>query len=295
MLLYRLRPSAVLDVAGADREAFLQGQLTSDVRLASAGRALPTAGLSPKGKLIFAGKLAAVDDRLRLVLPARLRENVLAHLKKYAVFQKVALEDRSLDLVRFGIIGAFPASTAREVSLGRDGEFEDDRLVAASGAEEFTRALDAAGGRALDPDEAEVLRVEAGRARFGQDYDESNLPDEVGMQDAISTTKGCYVGQEIVARLRTYGRVNRRLVGFRFPDGPIPEGSLLDLAGTAADPARRPERAPGRVTSSVRSERFGAIGLGWAFRDVPAVGELVFHGGTAEPPVRAIVSELPFA
>jgi len=287
-LLYRVRPSAVLDVAGADREAFLQGQLTSDVRLASAGQVLPTAGLSPKGKLIFAGKLAPADDRLRLVIPARLRETVLAHLKKYAVFQKVTLEDRTLDFVRVGIAGAFPASSAGGMSLGRDGEFDEDRLVAASDAEEFTRALDAAGGRALRPDEAEVLRVEAGRPRFGQDYDESNLPDEVGMQDAISTTKGCYVGQEIVARLRTYGRVNRRLVGFRFPDGTVPEGSLLERPGTARDPSGRPETAPGRVTSSVQSPRFGAIGLGWAFRDVPEGGEL---GG----PGRAVVSGLPFA
>lgn len=300
MLLYRVRPSAVLDVAGADREAFLQGQLTSDVRFVSAGQVVPTAGLSPKGKLIFAGKLAPADDRLRLVLPARLRETVLAHLKKYAVFQKVALEDRTPDFVRFGIVGAFPGSAAGEISLGRDGEFDDDRLVAAPGAEEFTRALEAAGGRALGPDEAEVLRVEAGRPRFGQDYDESNLPDEVGMEDAISSTKGCYVGQEIVARLRTYGRVNRRLVGFRFPDGTVPEGSLLDRPGTAPDPARRPETAPGRVTSSVQSPRFGAIGLGWAFRDVPAGGELAFalhaETGDAGPGrARAIVSELPFA
>lgn len=278
----------MLDVAGADREAFLQGQLTQDVRLVSAGRVLQVAGLSPKGKLIFAGKLAPADDRLRIVIPARLRETVLAHLKKYAVFQKVALEDRTHDFVRFGIAGAVPESAAGGISLGRDGEFDEDLLVAAADAEEFTRALNAAGGRALGADDAEVLRVEAGRPRFGQDYDESNLPDEVGMEDAISTTKGCYVGQEIVARLRTYGRVNRRLVGFRFPDGTIPEGSLLERPGTPPDPTRRPETAPGRVTSSVQSPRFGAIGLGWAFRDVPEGGEL---GG----PGRAVVSRLPFA
>ena len=296
MLLYRVRPSAVLDVAGADREAFLQGQLTSDVRLVAAGRVLPVAGLSPKGKLIFAGKLAPADDRLRLVIPARLRETVLAHLKKYAVFQKVALEDRTLDFVRVGIAGEFPRSTAGGISLGRDGEFHEDRLLAAPDAEEFTRALDAAGGRALRPEEAEVLRVEAGRPRFGQDYDESNLPDEVGMEDAISTTKGCYVGQEIVARLRTYGRVNRRLVGFRFPDGTVPEGSLLERPGTARDPSGRPETAPGRVTSSVQSPRFGAIGLGWAFRDVPEGGELALRAETGDAAARrAVVSGLPFA
>jgi folate-binding protein YgfZ len=277
----------VLDVAGADREAFLQGQLTQDVRRVSSGGAVPAAGLSPKGKLIFVGKLVAAGDRLRLILPAPLRETVLAHLKKYSVFQKVTLEDRSDDFIRVGIRGEAPPAGEGELPLGRDGEFDNDRLVPASSREDFLRALEAGGGRPLGPEEAEALRVEAGRARFGHDFDDSNLPDEVGLDDAISTTKGCYVGQEIVARMRTYGRVNRRIVGFHFPDGSVPAGSRLARPG--GQTASRAE--PGRVTSSVASETLGAIGLGWAFHDVPPGGELV----TEEPPARrAVVAELPF-
>lgn len=288
-LLYRIRPAAVLDVAGPDREAFLQGQVTQDVRLAGAGGtpALPAAGLSPKGKLIFVAKLAAAGDRLRLVLPFLLRETVLAHLKKYAVFQKVSIEDRTEDFARIGIRGESPTMLEGEFPMGRDGEFDDDRLVAAASREEFLRGLEARGGRPLTAEEAEVLRVEAGRPRFGQDFDDSNLPDEVGLDAAISTSKGCYVGQEVVARMRTYGRVNRRITGFRFPDGEISAGSRLERPGT---PGSRTE--PGRVTSSVRSGRFGAIGLGWAFHDVPAGTELVSEEA---PPRRAVVAELPFA
>ncbi len=296
-LLYRIRPAAVLDIVGPDRETFLQGQVTQDVHLAAAGGALalPTAGLSPKGKLIFVAKLAAAGDRLRLVLPLPLRETVLAHLKKYAVFQKVSLEDRTEDFARIGIRGEGPALGAvrsvvpleGEIPMGRDGEFDDDRLIAAASREEFLRGLDARGGRPLTAEEAEVLRVEAGRPRFGQDFDGSNLPDEVGLHDAISTSKGCYVGQEIVARMRTYGRVNRRIVGFRFPDGEVPAGSRLERPGA---PGSRSE--PGRVTSPVLSARFGAIGLGWAFHDVPVGAELVSEGAA---PRRAVVAELPFA
>jgi len=293
-LLYRLRPAGVLDVGGPDRAAFLQGQLTSDVRLAAEASAMPTAGLSPRGKLIFVGKLAAAGDRLRLVLPAGLRETVLAHLKKYAVFQKVALEDRTADFARIGILGEGPeleavrsaAPLEGEIRMGRDGEFDDDRLVPAVSGERLLRELDVRGGRVITPEEAEVLRVEAGRPRFGQDFDDSNLPDEVGLADAISTTKGCYVGQEIVARMRTYGRVNRRIVGFRFPDGDIPAGSRLERPGSAGSRAE-----PGRVTSFARSERFRAIGLGWAFHDVPVGAELV--SGEA-PQRRAVVAGLPF-
>lgn len=277
----------MLDVSGADREAFLQGQLTQDVRRVSPEHALAAAGLSPKGKLIFVAKLAAAGDRLRLVVPSGLRETVLTHLKKYAIFQKVTLEDRTGDFVRVGMRGEAPSPGEGELLLGRDGEFDDDRLVAASSAGDFLRDLEASGGRSLTPDEAEALRVEAGRPRFGQDFDESNLPDEVGLEDAISTTKGCYVGQEIVARMRTYGRVNRRIVGFRFPDGSVPPGSRL--VRPTGQPASRVE--PGRVTSSAASERFGAIGLGWAFHDVPPGGELV----SEDPPARrAVVAELPF-
>ncbi|MDQ6894841.1 MAG: hypothetical protein M3167_19470 [Acidobacteriota bacterium] len=288
-LLFRVRPAAVVDVVGPDREAFLQGQVTSDVRrLADAGTpALPTAGLSPKGKLIFVARLTAPGDRLRLVLPSALRETVLAHLKKYAVFQKVSLEDRTEDFARIGIRGEAPDPLEGEIPMGPDGEFDDDRLVPAASREGFVRALEARGGRLLPPDEAEVLRVEAGRPRFGHDFDGSNLPDEVGLDDAISTSKGCYVGQEIVARMRTYGRINRRIVGFHFPDGGIPAGARLER------PASPPARAePGRVTTSVVSDRFGAIGLGWAFHDVPIGAELVSEGA---PPRRAVLAGLPFA
>jgi folate-binding protein YgfZ len=150
------------------------------------------------------------------------------------------------------------------------------------------RILEGAGAARVTEATAEVLRIEAGRPRFGSDVDNSHFPDEVGLDAAISTTKGCYVGQEIVARTRTYGRVNRRLVGFRFPDGPVESGSLL----------KRPEEPEpgkveqGRVTSAVLSPVFGAIGLGYAFRDVPAGARLVSAHGA---PRAAIVSDLPFS
>jgi folate-binding protein YgfZ len=115
--------------------------------------------------------------------------------------------------------------------------------------------------------------------------DSTNLPDEVGMDDAISPTKGCYVGQEVVARLRTYGRVNRRLVSFRFPEGPIAAGDSLRLP----DEEKPSKVSAGRVTSSVHSPRFGAIGLGYAFRDVAPGARLVSDTNSA---LSAIVEKL---
>jgi tRNA-modifying protein YgfZ len=270
--------------------AFLQGQLTQDVRLATPGTALPAAGLTPKGKLLFTARLVGLPDRLRLVLPAASRERVLAHLSKYALFQKVGLEDRSRDLVRFGILGSRTLESASPeiLRLPAEGEFASELLVPSALAAETSRLLQQGGATELDENAAEVLRVEAGRFRFGQDADENNLPDEVGLADAISTTKGCYVGQEIVARLRTYGRVNRRLVGFRFPEGPLPQGAILKHPGDA-----KPGKAEtGRVTSPVLSPRYGPIGLGWAFRDVDYGDRLV---AAADPARGAIAMPLPFA
>jgi tRNA-modifying protein YgfZ len=292
-LAHRLRSTAVIDVEGDDRVAFLQGQLTQDVKAVAVGQTRPTAGLTPKGKLIFLARLVALPDRLRLLTTATSRTRTLEHLKKYAVFQKVSITDQSDDFLRIGLYGP-SATTLRPPSdialavLGGEGEFSGEILLHARERDKIESWLRALGSTAVSDETAEILRVEAGRPRFGQDADESHLADEVGLDEAISTTKGCYVGQEIVARMRTYGRVNRRLVGFRFSERSIAAATLL----------RSPEREAsdkierGRVTSSVLSPAFGPIGLGYAFRDVPVGGRLV---SGVDPSQSAVVTELPFA
>ena len=285
---HRFREAGVLAVEGPDREAFLQGQLTQDARGLAPGQSRPMAGLSPKGKLLYFGRLVAQADRLLLVVPRSAVATVAEHLRKYAVFQKVSVTDRSEEFLLLGFfssaVGGLRASEAA-IALPADGEFAAGLLAPAADRGALTAALAAAGSVAVSDASAEILRVEAGRPRFGTDADDTNLPDELGLQAAISTTKGCYVGQEIVARLRTYGRVNRRLVGFRFPEEPVPTGTVF------ADPAKESLEL-GRVTSAVVSPRFGSIGLGFAFRDVADGGVLRL---TAEPARSAVVAPLPFA
>lgn len=287
-LAHRIRPAGILDVAGEERVAYLQGQLTQEMRNLAPGETRETAGLTPKGKLLFVARVLGLPVRIRLLLPEGLRAPVLEHLRKYAVFTKVAIEDRSDDFLRVGLYGpgvaaaAFPAHVARLPGLS---EFSGELLVEAAMRGEVERLLEDAGSQPVPGETAEILRVEAARPRFGSDMDGTNLPDEVGLGAAISTTKGCYVGQEVVARLRTYGRVNRRLVRFRFPERLIEPGTAL----------RRPEdEVPsrieaGRVTSSALSPAFGPIGLGFAFRDV-ADGDRLLAAGDARD--SAIVSDL---
>jgi folate-binding protein YgfZ len=288
---HRVRQTGVLDVEGEDRVAFLQGQLTQDVRGLAPGESRLAAALTPKGKLVFLARVLGLPDRIRLLVPEASREPAFAHLKKFIIFQKAAITDCSSEFVRIGLYGGraaginFPQGS---MPLPADGEFSAEVLVPASGFEELGRLLARQGSAPVGEETAEVLRVEAGRPRFGQDADSTNLADEVGLEAAISTTKGCYVGQEVVARLRTYGRVNRRLVGFRFPDGLIERGSLLKLP-EEAEPGKV---ELGRVTSAVVSPRLGPIGLGYAFREVPAGARLVSAADAARG---AIVADLPLS
>ena len=106
---------------------------------------------------------------------------------------------------------------APDASACRPRRVSPQLLVPVGIQDEVERLFEDAGSLDVPEDVAEILRLEAARPRFGFDMDATHLPDEVGLAAAISTTKGCYVGQEVVARLRTYGRVNKRLVRFRFP------------------------------------------------------------------------------
>jgi tRNA-modifying protein YgfZ len=285
-LAHRRRALGVLAVSGADREAFLQGQLTQNARGLREGEARRMAGLTAKGKLLYFGWLVGEKDRALLLVAASASASARAHLARFAVFQKVTVDDATERFAAWGLYGGEPASLGpppgavvlpaeADLSGGLVAPVEDEPLVIA--------ALAAAGSREIGKAEAEVLRIEAGRARFGVDADGSNLPDEVGLQDAISSDKGCYVGQEVVARLRTYGKVSRRLVGFRFPDRPVAPGTVFP------DPAK-PDHPLGRVTSAAASPRFGAIGLGLAARSVDEGATLVAPDGAG-----AVVTRLPFA
>lgn len=286
-LAHRWARLAPISVAGPDRAAFLQGQLTQDVRNLTPGESRSAAGLTPKGKLLFFGPLVAEAERMLILVERGAAEAVLGHLSRYGAFQKVQVSDASAEL---GVLHLYGPKTgdletpAGVLRLPARGEFAGELLVPTAVVGELETQLEVAGSVLVGDTTAEVLRVEAGRPRWGQDADGSNLPDEVGLQDSVSPDKGCYVGQEVVARLRTYGRVNRRLVGFRFPAGALPAGTVFP------DPAK-PSLELGRVTSSVLSPNLGPIGLGFAFRDVPEGGTLA----TAGEARTAVVAPLPFA
>ena len=281
----------MIAVEGADRAAFLQGQLTQDVRGLAPGASRLAAGLSPKGKLLYFGRLVAEEDRLLLLVPADAAPGVAAHLGKYAAFQKATVRDATGDYLHVALYGPEAAKVALPegaVRLPAEWEKAGGILAPVRLRESLAENLERAGSREVSEPTAEVLRVEGGRPRLHQDATEAHLAEEMGLDAAISSTKGCYVGQEIVARMRTYGRVNRRLAGFRFPGGGVE-------AGTVFPAPDKPSLELARVTSSVDSPRFGPIGLGLAFRDLEEGAALSLPGASGAVAPSAIVCGLPFA
>jgi tRNA-modifying protein YgfZ len=155
-----------------------------------------------------------------------------------------------------------------------------DVLCEATERDRVWAALVAAGARPVSEANVEVLRVEHGRPRYGVDLDENTIPQEAGLNErAVSFTKGCYVGQETVARLHYRGKPNRHLRGLRLSRSVAP-GAELHSGG----------RAIGRLSSSVLSPVFGPIGLGLVRREAEPGTTVTVDGSDAN----AIVIELPF-
>jgi folate-binding protein YgfZ len=155
-------------------------------------------------------------------------------------------------------------------------------------AEKLITAAKIGGGRACGWEAFEVGRIEAGIPRYGVDMDETNLAPETGIEDlAISYTKGCYIGQEVISRIRTYGQVQRHLRGLRLlsdPDRLPHKGDKLFYEG----------REAGYVTSAVRSHKFQAvIALGYVRREADIMGNVLSLGEPAANESARVV-ELPF-
>jgi folate-binding protein YgfZ len=153
-------------------------------------------------------------------------------------------------------------------------------------ADKLIAAAKESGGRACGWDALELARIEAGIPRFLQDMDETNLPPETGLErNAISYTKGCYIGQEVIARIRTYGQVAKALRGLRFADE-------LKLTPKKGDKLFLGEKEIGYVTSAIQSPSIGRIiGMGYIRREANKPGtELQLRSADHESPV--IVQEV---
>ena len=211
-------PRTRVRVTGADRLRYLNGQLSNDLRRLAPGEAIAALVLTAKGKLCADVFVWLDGDALIVEADSSLEESLPARLERYAVSDDVAFELMPEDPLRCHVFGSLPAGEGN-VRIRRLGVEGVDLPNAPENLMEAGR------------DEIELLRIERGIPRWGNELSEDTLPQEAGLdQIAVDFKKGCYVGQEVVSRIHSVGRVNRRLCGFVGDFDPVKAGAATLLA-----------------------------------------------------------------
>jgi tRNA-modifying protein YgfZ len=287
-----------LVVSGPDAVEFLQGQLTNDLEALVPGEGCYAALLDRKGHMQADMRvLRLAEAEVWLDTEPRAADAVVRHLSTYKVGRQVELAEPGSELAILSLVGPAagdligtrslaPEHAHREVEVGSVScravatDLGIDLICPASQASDLARALVEAGAAQVSEPAAEILRVESGRPRFGREMSAATIPQEAGIDGrAVSFTKGCYIGQETVARLHYRGKPNRHLRGLR-----------LEAPVTEDDPVALDQREVGRVGTAVISPAHGPIALAVIRREAEP-GAIVAVGKDG---VGARVVELPF-
>jgi folate-binding protein YgfZ len=304
-----IQPRVQLAVAGKDRASFLQGLLTNDIQALQPGAGCYAAWLTPQGRMLTDLHVLESAGMTLLDVPAFTAAATLARLEQFLFSEDVALSSLESSLGGVWIHGRQAPAILQRVLEGAVGldewtdyrhqpvEFTGGPVVIAridqlgvpgfcvyvppAQVTAFTAALNEAGAVAASHDDIDAARIEARYPLFGVDMNEDTIPLEAGIESrAISTTKGCYVGQEVIIRVlhRGHGRVAKKLVGLAV-DGPKPEPGAKIFAG---------DREVGRVTSAGMLPASHTVALGYVHRDFVVPGtELSLTSGDGA--VRVVV------
>ena len=297
-------------VTGRDRLSFLQGMLTNDVKALVPGQGAPAAFLDAHGKVTALLVVYAAADQVLIELPAQMTAKTLETLDHFLISEKAYFEAADdafaiLSLQGPGARAALEGLAGRPIDLAPYAHVEVEITgvparvihraegpapgfhcwIPAEHAETARTAMLAAGAEPAGPATLEILRLEAGQPWYPQDVDASVIFPETRLESFVSFTKGCYIGQETVARVKYRGHVNRALSGLVIEGDRVPEaGARVVVEGTDV----------GRVTSAVRSIALGRpIALGYVRREhfEPGTAVTVVDAGGEQP---ARVSALPF-
>lgn len=285
-----------LAFTGGEAKTFLQGQVTNDVEALTPGTGCYAALLSPKGKMLGDLRILDTGDELLLDTERSALQALFNVLHRAQLGYDAELHKRTLQQGLVSLVGpdarrlagaeALPQEEHAHAAVELDGiaaravvtDLGVDLICAAEDTPALVAALTARGAQPVPETAAEVLRVEHGRPRYGVDLDDTTIPQEAGLNErAVSFRKGCYVGQETVARLFYKGKPNRHLRGLRL-SAPVPSGTELTLGG----------KAVGRLGSVADSPQHGRIALALVRREAEPGADL--RAGEAT----ATVVELPF-
>ena len=296
---------SIVRVHGRDPVKMIQGLISNDIANASPGRAVYAAVLTPKGKMVADVRVLRHGSDLLLETDAAAADGLMQHLRKFVPPLFARFEDanaawgelgvygpnaravvtRALDIalpdepaeddLRMGAVAGAPVIAIATSYFGVRGF---DLLVSATALEEAWHAVVAAGARPAGHATLDVLRIEAGSPRWGAELTDSTIPLEAGLRErAISETKGCYTGQEVIIRILHRGHVNWVLRHILLGDAtaPAPATALV----RAED-----GRNVGRITSAAWSPHFAqAVALGYVRREVEPGTQL--HLASADGPI----------
>ncbi len=321
-----------LCVVGGDRERFLNGQVTNNVKALSVGEGCYAAVVNARGRMQSDANIYRLAEECLLDFEPGLSAGIARRLEQYVVADDVQIVDVAADYGLLSVQGPQAATVLRQAVLleapapttsrtapsaelptqplhirpvlhpgwgelyvahhARTGTTGFDLFVPVAAlrpaAESLVQAARDHGGRPAGWTALEIGRVEAGRPRFGADMDETTLPIEAGIEArAISYRKGCYIGQEIIARLHAHGRLAKSLCGLRLAD------AVAALPRTG-DRLLWRDREVGHVTTAVTSPALRAnLALGYVRREAQMSGEALRVQGLAGDDVAHVVA-LPF-
>jgi folate-binding protein YgfZ len=282
---------------GSEAAEYLQGQLTNDIEALDAGEGCYAALLDRKGHMQSDMRvLRLAEGEILVDTEAEALPVARRHLEMYKVGREVEVEDVTEARALLSLIGprsaelsgapplpehaCEPLSVEGVECLAVGTALGIDLISAAAEAERLGAALSDAGAVEVSSEAVEILRIEAGTPRFGAEMDSSTMPAEAGIvATAVDFEKGCYIGQETVARLHYRGKPNRRLRGLRL-SVPVAPGTALAIG----------EKEVGRVGGSCVSPIHGPIALAILRREAEPGAELA----VGEDGVTAQVVDLPF-
>ena len=286
---------ARIDVTGSEAGDFLQGQLTNDVEALEPGTGCYAALLDRKGHVRADMRVLRTDDGFLIDTEPEAGPTVLSHLSMYKIgrdadVREVDEPDPLLSLIgpqAEHMVGSplGPEHSHRELTIAGakvravSTDLGADLIVPADAAGSVREALLAAGAEEIEPEAAEIARVEAGRPRFGREIEvDRTMPQEAGINErAVSFTKGCYIGQETVARLHYKGKPNRHLRRLRSSEL-LAVGATVSLEG----------KELGRVGTAVLSPAEGPLALAILRREAEPGTTVEIDGG-----LEATVEEIP--
>jgi folate-binding protein YgfZ len=293
-------------VSGSEAVMFLNGLITNDMKTLAANSWMAAAFPNVQGRLLAAVRILNREDGFLIDTEAATHQKVLQLVERFTLAGDFRVADLTNSTSCYSVQGSEAASIMREVFGEESGidrnkvagaKFNDvdvtiirathtgedgfDLFVGAGNAERLREALIDAGAETISDVTAEVLRIEAGIPRYGVDMDESTVVTETNLDDAVSFTKGCYLGQEIIVRIKHRGHVAKKITGITLPEHVAIENGAKILSVD--------DKEIGRITSSTFSQKLNrTIALGYVKYDYLAAGTEVTVSNA-----KGVVTDLP--